>query len=236
MIEIYEDPYKIIQLEYHTPEEVVTINQAELVKMALSAIFSLRFCEPLKVDVRLAYYEQEYGSRIPDSPPNTFWMLKQTDLNKDIIANPYWNDEKGQLINVITEEVTHRWVAQAMTSNPINDGNTIGLAELLIRTSRCYLPDDIVTEENDYLTVKERNDFYKAPIIHRNHQVWIEGPAHPYAQYPPIEITMSQEYGIINLKIYFYWSVYDFSNLTHVSLIQESIDLLLTKGWQQVED
>ena len=232
-IKIYEDPCKQFGLKYDFSREPIA-PQTAFVSFILDAVFHIAegLFDPLKVDLRLAYFEQEFDSEERTDLPHPVWVLKQKGLAENINTRHYWPGDDFSLVETITKEEVLSWATQAMTNNPEKEGAAIGLAQMIFKTTRCCLP---VTQEHltkGFLPIKERMNIYQHPVEIKNGQIWVVGPTYPYALYAPIEVMVSKEYEIITLDIYFYWSIYVTPDATGITPAQKAIDKLLKLGWK----
>ena len=231
-LQIYEKTCQQFSLQYDFSREPIA-PQMEFINFALDAVFQLAegLFEPLKIDLRLVYFEQEYDSEEKTDLPNPVSVLKQKGLAENINTRNYWIGDDVDSVDRITKTQALDWATQAMASNPDQEGLSVGLAQMIFKTTRCCLPigQDHLVE--GLLPVKERNDMYQHPVEIKDGQIWVAGPTRPYALYAPIEVMVEKEYEVITLRLYFYWSIYAIPDQTGITPARQAIDTLLNQGW-----
>ncbi|EAY29016.1 hypothetical protein [Microscilla marina] len=232
MIHIYENPYQSIRLKYQFPEDADQVKQIDFAKKMLEAVFKLTFFEPLKIDLRLAYFDPEFDSEVTeDAPQAPFWMFKQTHLAENVKAEAYWINETITKTATITYPKAIDWVTNACNANLPQNGSSVGVSQMIFRTNRCILPAQHQSK-NETISVKERAHIYQCPIEHKNDQVWVTGAISPFSLYAPVEVMVSKQYSEIELDISFYWSIYDFNDSTQANIVNVPVQELLKQGWR----
>ncbi len=213
-------------------EELTT--EIELARLGLDAVFVFAggLCEPLSADLALCCCDSLTGYPLSDSAPSRpFWMLRCRDLPRGVQIRPAWEDEELDVTDKLTLDAVLAWLGRAINQDCPGD-QTVGWREVLFRAARVRLPigKDI---SGDTLPLRDGAGVIEHPVERRDDGLWVSGPIWPRTLSAPIELSLTNETGLLTFDVRCNWSVWADEDAPGFPEILLALDKVRGLGWER---
>jgi hypothetical protein len=232
-IVIQDFPGKQIQLERIAPEGMRS--PADLARLAADALFLFAegICEPLAMDLQVACCDPAIGYPIGEAAlPRPYWLFHRRDLPHDVELRPAWTAEEFVAVKDLDAASILDCLEGPLAQHC--DGGSGGQAhwqEMLFRAAcvRLPLPAHAVAENS--LTVRYGRGRVEHPIERRGDTVWVCGPLARKTLTAPMELSLSNEGGLLTFNIWLLWSLWIEEQNEGWAQVKHALDRLSEEGW-----
>ena len=224
-----------LELDVGTPRDVRDADaQRELARLALDGVFTFfaGLGEPLAMDLWISCNDIEFdhplGNPEPDSP---FWFARCRDL-PDRVAEPAWENARVVMVDQLTEESAMAVVSGALGQDcqDCGPGEMTGWREMLFRSVRVRLPEDVAVPAGGRLPVRVGRGSVACPVERRGGTMWVCPPV----LYAPFEVMVTKCLGVMSLDVALLWSVWAWADdgIAGRRSVMRAVGELTDHGWR----
>src|SRR5262249_48549619 len=208
-IVIHDFPGKQVRVEQINVKEKQS--QEDLARSAVEALFLFagRICEPVSMDLQVAYCDLETGCTMGDPTPHQpFWLFRRRDLSPRLEIRPAWNNEEVVTVDILRSASILESLKQPLGQNCNREGCEAGWQEMLFRANCVRLPASMQTLAEETLVVRYGRGTIEHPVERRGDGLWVCGPLARKTPTAPIELKLSNDAGLLTFDIWLLWSLW----------------------------
>ncbi|GII88908.1 hypothetical protein Ssi03_68980 [Sphaerisporangium siamense] len=195
--------------------------------------FCDEFCEPVSMDLSLAYHERDFDYPMSDPvPPRPFHLLRAASVPPGVEVRPAWAGAKAAVVDELSVDTVTDFVARALDQD-VPGGGSLGWYESAFRATRVRLPEPLGTR--GFVELQAESDAVRYPVERRGDGLWVSGPGPAGVLNAPIELRMTKESGLLVFEASVYWSLWAEDGPGR-SFVKDGVERMRGLGWTAADE